>query len=84
MGVSSAPQIQAGLLASLPASTPVAVIERASLPTQRQCVTTLGELLDALRQRGLGSPAIMVVGDVVLGVRAALLGAPACEPAEIA
>jgi len=75
MGISSAPRIQAGLLAALPAATPVAVIERASLPAQRQCITTLGELPASLREQGLGSPAIMVVGDVVLGVRAALTGA---------
>ncbi len=72
MGISSAPRIQAGLLQGLPADTPVAVIERATLPTQRQCLTTLGELVHDLRQCGLGSPAIVVVGDVVLGVRAAL------------
>ena len=72
MGISSAPRIQAGLLAALPASTPVAVIASASLPAQRQCVTTLGALLDSLREHGLGSPAIMVVGDVVLGVREAV------------
>jgi uroporphyrin-III C-methyltransferase len=76
MGIGSASHIQAGLLASLPAGTPVAVIERASLPAQRQCITTLGQLLGSLREQGLGSPAIMVVGDVVLGVRAALTGAP--------
>ena len=73
MGISSAPRIQAGLLAGLPADTPVAVVERASLPTQRHGITTLGELLHSLREHGLGSPAIMVVGDVVLGVRAAVL-----------
>ena len=72
MGISSAPRIQAGLLAALPEGTPVAVIERASLPAQRQCLTTLGELVHDLAESGLGSPAIVVVGNVVLGVRAAL------------
>ncbi len=71
MGISSAPRIQAGLLSALPASTPVAVIERASLPAQRQCITCLGDLTDSLATCGLGSPAIMVVGDVVRGVAAA-------------
>ena len=68
MGISSAERIQQGLLARLPAGTPVAVIERASLPAQRQCVTTRGELPASLRACGLGSPAVMVVGDVVRGV----------------
>ena len=72
MGISSAPRIQAGLLQGLPADTPVAVIERATLPAQRQCLTTLGELVHDLADSGLGSPAIVVVGNVVLGVRAAL------------
>ena len=71
-GITSAARIRAGLVSALPASTPVAVIQRATLPAQRQCLTTLGELPDRLAACGLGSPAIMVVGDVVLGVRAAL------------
>ena len=72
MGISSAARIQSGLLKGLAADTPVAVIERATLPTQRQCLTTLGKLVDELHRSGLGSPAIVVVGNVVLGVRAAL------------
>ena len=71
MGISSAARIQVGLLTALPAATPAAVIERASLPAQRQCVTRLGDLLADLRQCGLGSPAVVVVGDVVRGVAAA-------------
>ena len=71
MGISSAARIQAGLLSALPATTPVAVIQRASLPAQRQCITNLGDLTDSLAACGLGSPAILVVGDVVRGVAAA-------------
>ena len=71
MGISSAARIQAGLLSALPGTTPVAVIQRASLPAQRQCITSLGELTDSLAACGLGSPAILVVGDVVRGVAAA-------------
>lgn len=70
MGISSAAHIQAGLLSALPGETPVAIIERASLPNQRQCITSLRELLPDLQGSGLGSPAIMVVGNVVRGVRA--------------
>ncbi len=77
MGISSASRIQCGLMSALPAETPVAVIERASLPSQRQCITSLGDLTDRLAATGLGSPAILVVGDVVRGVRAALLNAAA-------
>ncbi|MDO8370505.1 MAG: uroporphyrinogen-III C-methyltransferase, partial [Polaromonas sp.] len=40
MGVSGAGRIQDELLTGLPASTPVAVIQNASLPTQRHITTT--------------------------------------------
>lgn len=74
MGVSTAAHIQASLLQALPASTPVAVIERATCPDQRHCITRLDDMAPALARHGLGSPAILVVGDVVKGVRAAGLG----------
>ncbi|WP_372657294.1 uroporphyrinogen-III C-methyltransferase [Hydrogenophaga sp.] len=70
MGVSSAAHIQTELLTGLPASTPLAVIQRASLPDQRHAVTTLGGLLTTIATEQLGSPAIIVVGDVVRGVAA--------------
>jgi uroporphyrin-III C-methyltransferase len=73
MGVSSASHISTELLHGLPAATPVAVIQHASLPQQRHALTTLGELPDCLQSTGLGSPSIIVVGDVVRGVRAALV-----------
>ena len=55
-----------------PPPTEMSAIAEATLPAQRQCLTTLGEMVHDLKQSGLGSPAIVVVGDVVLGVRAAL------------
>ena len=71
MGVSGAARIQAELLSGLPAATPVAVIQRASLPDQRHAVTTLGELHATIQREHLASPSIIVVGDVVRGVAAA-------------
>lgn len=71
MGVSGAVRIQQELLTGLPASTPVAVVQRASLPDQRHIVTTLGELADAIAREQLASPSVIVVGDVVSGVAAA-------------
>ncbi|MDB5897115.1 MAG: uroporphyrinogen-III C-methyltransferase [Ramlibacter sp.] len=71
MGVSSAAHIQADLLTSLPAQTPVAIVQRASLPDQRHAVTTLGELAATIEREGLGSPSVIVVGDVVRGVAVA-------------
>lgn len=70
MGVSSLPHICQGLLQGLPAHTPVAVVQHASLPTQRQALTTLGELVNTVQDQQLQSPSIIVVGDVVQGARA--------------
>ena len=68
MGVTGAARIQQALLTGLPASTPVAVVQHASLPTQRHAVTTLGALTDTLAREQLQSPSVIVVGDVVRGV----------------
>ena len=66
MGVARCEAIQAGLLAGgLAAETLVAVVQSATRENQRQLITTLGALPAALRDSGLGSPSIIVVGDVV-------------------
>ena len=65
MGVSSAERIQNELLSGLPASTPVAVIQNATLPSQRHITTRLATLAQAIVQSGLTSPSVIVVGDVV-------------------
>jgi uroporphyrin-III C-methyltransferase len=70
MGVSRLEPLCDGLLQGLPAHTPVAVVHQASLPAQRQALTTLGELVATVRREGLQSPSIIVVGDVVQGARA--------------
>lgn len=71
MGVSGIARIQAELLTGLPASTPVAVIQNASLPTQRHIVTTLGALQASIEGQHMGSPSVIVVGDVIKGVQMA-------------
>ncbi|WP_382156488.1 uroporphyrinogen-III C-methyltransferase [Hydrogenophaga sp. ANAO-22] len=70
MGVSSAAQIEQDLLTGLPADTPLAVIQHATLPQQRHALTTLGQLSATIEREGLGSPAVIVVGDVVRGIAA--------------
>jgi uroporphyrin-III C-methyltransferase len=70
MGVSSMQTIQHGLLQGLPADTPVAIVQNASLPHQREALCTLGQLADTMTREGLQSPSIIVVGDVVQGARA--------------
>jgi uroporphyrin-III C-methyltransferase len=70
MGVAEWPQLQDGLLQGLPAHTPAAVVQHASLPQQRRVVTTLGGLAATIQREGLGSPAIIIVGDVLQGALA--------------
>ncbi|MDP3135835.1 MAG: uroporphyrinogen-III C-methyltransferase [Burkholderiaceae bacterium] len=71
MGVSGVQRIQDELLSGLPASTPAAVIQHASLPQQRHVLTTLGELSADIRREKLASPAVIVIGDVVRTATAA-------------
>ena len=70
MGVSSAARIQQALLQGLPSQTPVAIIQHASLPEQRHAVCTLAELRYTLTAAQLGSPSVIVVGDVLQGLLA--------------
>jgi uroporphyrin-III C-methyltransferase len=70
MGVSGAARIQDELLTALPASTPVAVVQRASLPDERSAVTTLGDLEATIVREQLASPSVIIVGDVISGVAA--------------
>lgn len=70
MGVSGAAHIQAQLLTGLSASTPVAIIQHASLPQQRHAVCELQHLHATLQSEQLGSPSVIVVGDVMQGLLA--------------
>lgn len=70
MGVTGVAHIQNELLHGLPAETPVAVIQHASLPQQRHITTTLACLRSDLANAGLASPSVIVVGDVLQGLAA--------------
>ncbi|MFT5645289.1 MAG: uroporphyrin-III C-methyltransferase [Janthinobacterium sp.] len=66
MGVSRCREIGRALLeGGKSGATPVAVIGSATGAAQAQLITTLACLADDLAQSGIGSPAIIVVGDVV-------------------
>jgi uroporphyrin-III C-methyltransferase len=69
MGVSQAARLQSGLLEALPADTPLAIVQHASTAQQRSALTTLGGLLDTLAREGLGSPAVLILGDVLRGLK---------------
>ena len=71
MGVSGAADIQDQLLDGLDGSTPVAIIQNASLPNQRHCVCTLDTLHATIAAEGMTSPSVIVVGDVMRGLLAA-------------
>ena len=70
MGVTGSEKIQSELLLGLSSNTPVAIIQNASLPTQRHAVTILGSLRATIEQAGMHSPAVIVVGDVLKGLLA--------------
>ena len=69
MGVATAESVQRGLLTTLVGDTPVAVVQHASLPQQRELLCTLRELPRAIADAGLTSPAIIIVGDVLRGAQ---------------
>ncbi|MDB6051836.1 MAG: hypothetical protein JWR17_4582 [Pseudomonas sp.] len=65
MGVAKLSEIRDNLLAGgLSANTPVAMIENASLPHQRECRSTLAQMQTDALVFELKSPAILVIGAV--------------------
>lgn len=65
MGLRSVAEIGASLLgAGRSPDTPVAAVERASLPSQRVLRTTLGQMANTVTEAGLQPPAVLIVGEV--------------------
>ena len=63
MGLTTAPRIAARLIAEgRSASTPVVVVENASLADERRLVTTLAGLCEAVRD--MDGPALLIIGEV--------------------
>ena len=66
MGVARLEQVRQGLLdGGMAPETPVAMIENASLPQQRECRSDVRGMVEDARGFGLRSPAILVIGEVV-------------------
>ncbi|MBB3190360.1 uroporphyrinogen-III C-methyltransferase [Halomonas cerina] len=66
MGLANAALIRDRLMAhGLPASHPVALVERGTTPEQRRMITCLGELVTTIEREGLTPPTLIVVGEVV-------------------
>jgi len=70
MGVSGAQAIETQLLQGMCGNTPVAIIENASLPAQRQAIATLATLRQTIEREQFKSPCVIVVGDVLAGLAA--------------
>lgn len=82
MAMSRLEQLHAGLLTALPAGTPAAVVQHAGTPAERSLVTSLGTLAGDVRTAGLGSPAIVIVGDVLRGRAVAAAPKVTSDPAD--
>ena len=71
MGMKRLAHIQAGLLGPLAADTPTALVQHVSTARERRLLSTLGLLKADADRAGIGSPAVLIVGDVLKGVAAA-------------
>ncbi|AOX99509.1 uroporphyrinogen-III C-methyltransferase [Jeongeupia sp. USM3] len=65
MGMSRIASLAGGLMRTLPSSTPAAVVQWASTAREQRLVTTLAALAGDAEAAGLGSPAIILVGEAV-------------------
>jgi uroporphyrin-III C-methyltransferase/precorrin-2 dehydrogenase/sirohydrochlorin ferrochelatase len=66
MGVHGLAQICRGLIDNgLPAATPAALVEKATLPAQRVIEGMLQDLPELARRQGAKAPALLIVGEVV-------------------
>jgi len=75
MGIANLPGICAALLqAGMRADMPAAAVQSGTLAGQRQVLATLDTLHAQVTQAGLGSPAIVVIGEVVALADAARAG----------
>jgi uroporphyrin-III C-methyltransferase len=71
MGVARCAALQDSLLAAgLRASTPVAVVENASVPRERRLCTCIDRLAQDVAAHDIASPAVMVIGEVARMERA--------------
>jgi uroporphyrin-III C-methyltransferase len=77
MGLAHTREIADALMAGgLTPDTPAACISQATLEVQRQIVTTLDRLADAVREAELPSPATLVIGAVVALANPVAIAAP--------
>jgi uroporphyrin-III C-methyltransferase len=70
MGVAQLGAIVAGLRDALGADTPAALVQSASTADERRLACTLAGLVDAAQAAGIGSPAVLIVGNVLTPLQA--------------
>jgi uroporphyrinogen III methyltransferase/synthase len=72
MGMRNLPRLVGELIAGGKSpDTPAATVMNGTLPEQKTCVSTLGELPEAVERAGIAAPAVVVIGEVV-GLREGL------------
>ena len=65
MGMTSSQELQKALLTSMPADTPIAVVQNASTLNECSVIGQLQALHTLIETSGMASPAIILVGDVL-------------------
>ncbi len=71
MGISQVRAIVERLLCLLPADLPAAVVQHVGGERERSACAALGGLADVVAAQGFGSPAVLLIGRVTEGARAA-------------
>ncbi len=70
MGVAQLDAIVDGLGTALPLHTLAALVQDASLPTERRLVSTLANIAVHARREQIASPAVLIIGDVLSALSA--------------
>jgi uroporphyrin-III C-methyltransferase len=83
MGMSRIEPICARLADTLPPSTPAAVVQWAGTPGERRLMSRLGRLAADAAAAGLGSPAVILIGDALGEAEGFALAAPLPVPAPL-
>jgi len=65
MGMNNLERISNIFITTGKGSTPVAVIQNGSLPNEKMGIGTVNTILDVVKEKGLSSPAIIIIGEVV-------------------
>jgi uroporphyrin-III C-methyltransferase len=81
MGVTQLDAIVAGLSSSLPPHTPAALVQHASLPHERRLISTLASIAQEAQAQHITSPAVLMVGDVLLAISSTCVDAAVAKSA---